>query len=75
MAAQKADHGGARCLLYQSFTQSPDSESMAAKQNHSEFRLHLQILTETSEGIKNVHVKRNRVTDEENNLMVTRWEG
>lgn len=50
-------------------------ESMAAMQNHSEFGLHLQILTETSEGLKNVHVKRNRVTDEENSLMVTRGEG
>ena len=34
----------------------------------TEFGLHLQILTETSEGLKTVHVKRNRVSDEENNL-------
>ena len=31
--------------------------------------------SDTSEGLKNVHIKRNRVTDEEHNLMVTRGEG
>ena len=74
MAAQKADHGGSRCLLYHSFTQSPDSESMAVKQNHSQSSGSTAD-SDTSEGLKNVHVKRNRVTDEEHSLLVTRGEG